>query len=120
MLALQEEINKLVSKQKEIESELFSVQKKGKGTYVSDKKWVQPQDVLKVPLVHLHKSALHRDFKIQGVVGQPEQKDKLGYQSLISEIEAGLRKEYTELEVVNVVISCMAWSSIKKLPGKCS
>ena len=100
MLALQEEINKLMSKPKEIELELVSVQKKGKGTYVSDKNWVQPQDVLKVPLVSLEKSVLHRDFKIQGVVGEPRQKDKLGYQSLISQIEAGLRKEYTELELL--------------------
>ena len=100
MLALQEEINKLMSKQKEIESELVSVQKKGKGTYVSDKNWVQPQDVLKVPLVSLEKSVLHRDLQIQGVVGEPGQKDKLGYQSLISQIEAGLRKEYTELEIL--------------------
>ena len=35
---------------------------------VGKKSSVQPQDVLKVPLVHLEKSVLHRDFKILGVV----------------------------------------------------
>ena len=104
---MQEEISKLVSKQKEIESELVSVQKKSKGTYVSEKNGVQPQDVLKVPLVSLEKGGLHRDFKIPGVVGEPGQKNKLEYQSLISQIKAGLRKEYTELEVVNAVIRAL-------------
>ena len=104
-MELQEEINQLMSKQKEIQSKLVDTQKKTVKEMDSGKKSSpQPQDVLKVPLVHLEKSVLHRDFKILGVVGEPGQKDKLGYQSLISQVEAGLRKGYTELEVVNAVI----------------
>ena len=38
------------------------------------------------------------------MIGDPGQKDKLGYQSLISQIEAGLRKQYSEAEVVNAVV----------------
>ena len=37
-----------------------------------------------------------RDFKILGVEGEPGQKDKLGYQALISQIEAGLAKGYSD------------------------
>jgi hypothetical protein len=62
------------------------------------------QGVLKVPVAAIEKSFLHRDLKIQGVVGKPGQKDKLGYQSLISQIEGGLKKQYSEVEVVNAVI----------------
>jgi hypothetical protein len=60
--------------------------------------------VLKVPVAAIEKSFLHRELKIQGVVGEPGQKDKLGYQSLISQIEGGLKKKYSEVEVINAVI----------------
>ena len=46
---------------------------------------------------------LRRDFKIQGVVGDPGQKDKLGYQALMSQIEAGIAKGYSDKEVVSAV-----------------
>jgi hypothetical protein len=85
---LEEKIQELLSKQKEIK---LKAQEK-KGTGVSKKCSVQPENVIKVPLANLEKSLLHRDFKIQGVVGEPGQKDKLGYQSLVSQIEAGVRK----------------------------
>ncbi|CAH3039210.1 unnamed protein product, partial [Porites lobata] len=49
-------------------------------------------------------SILRRDFKIQGVVGDPGQKEKLGYQALISQIEAGLTKGYSDKEVVSAVV----------------
>ena len=61
---------------------------------------VPPEDILKVPLAGLEKSVLHRDFKIQGIIGEPGQKDKLEYQPLISQIETGMRKKYTELGTV--------------------
>ena len=97
VLELQEQIEKLMSKQKEIQSKMGGAQK-------NDKSSVAPEDILKVPLASLEKSVLHRDFKIQGIIGEPGQKDKLGYQPLISQIEAGLRKKYTELEIVNAVV----------------
>jgi hypothetical protein len=37
-------------------------------------------EVLKVPVAAIEKSFLHRELKIQGVVGEPGQKDNLGYQ----------------------------------------
>ena len=45
-----------------------------------------------------------RDFKILGVVGELGQKDKLGYQALISQIEARLAKGYADKEVVSAVV----------------
>jgi hypothetical protein len=89
-----------LSKQKEIK---LKAQAK-KGTGVSKKSSVQPENVIKVTMENLEKSLLHRDFKIQGVVGEPGQKDKLRYQLLVSQIEAGVRKEYSELEIVNAVV----------------
>lgn len=52
----------------------------------------------------LSSSMLYREFKIQGVIGEPGQKDKLTYQSLISQIETGLRRNYSDKEVVLAVI----------------
>ena len=105
VLELQEEIEKLLSKQKELKSKLAGTPKKvNKGSCVIPKSGTQPENVVKVPLASIEKSVLHRDFKIQGVIGEPGQKDKLGYQSLISQIQAGIRKKYTEQEVVNAVV----------------
>ncbi|CAB4035431.1 Hypothetical predicted protein [Paramuricea clavata] len=100
VVELEEKIQELLSKQKEIK---LKAQEK-KGTGVSKEGSVQPEIVIKVPLANLEKSLLHRDFKIQGVVGEPRHKDKLGYQSLLSQIEAGVRKQYSELEIVNAVV----------------
>ena len=123
---LQEQIEKLRSKQKEIQSKVGGAQK-------SEKSSNSIEDILNIPLASLEKSVLHRDFKIQGIIGEPGQKDKLGYQPLISQIEAGLRKKYTELEIVNAVvravqpclllrgylesISNLALSKLKKIIG---
>ena len=71
-----------------------------RGAQKNELRSVPPEDILKVPLASLEKSVLYRDYKIQGIIGQPGQKDKLAYQPLISQIEAGLRKNYTELELL--------------------
>ena len=52
----------------------------------------------------VEQSVFHRDFKILGVVGEVGQKDKLGYQVLISQIEAGLAKGCADKEVVSAVV----------------
>ena len=95
---VKQELVNLESKQKLVEEKLSTIQK-GK---VNDPG--EGGDTVKVPLVGVQQSILRRDFKIQGVVGDPGQKDKLGYQALISQIEAGLTKGYTEKEVVSAVI----------------
>ena len=47
-------------------------------------------------LTHLNTSIFQRELKIEGQIGEPGQKDKLTYQSLISQIETRLSKGYTE------------------------
>ena len=54
----------------------------------------------------IEQSIFCRDFKILGVVGELEQKDKMGYQALVSQIEAGLAKRYSGKEVVSALSPC--------------
>jgi hypothetical protein len=96
---LEQQIEQLMSKKKEIKAK-FGGNETCKEAEVVE---VLP-GVLKVPVAAIEKSFLHRELKIQGVVGEPGQKDKLGYQSLISKIEGGLKKQYSEVEVINAVI----------------
>ena len=56
------------------------------------------------------KTALRRDFKIMGVIGGEEQKDRLSFVSLIRQIDAGLEKGYQELEIIDAVIRAISHS----------
>ncbi len=48
---------------------------------------------------------MHRDFKIQGTIGEVGQKDKLGYQSLMLwQVEMEFGKGHTDKEIVTAVI----------------
>ena len=49
-----------------------------------------------------------KEFKIQGQVGLENQKDKIGFISLIRQIEAGVSKGYSEAEIVDGVIHCIS------------
>lgn len=92
---LKDELSALLSKQKEIQEKLSAAGKdspKGGVEYV------------KVPLAGMGQSLLRREFKIQGIIGEPNQKDKLGYRALLTQIEAGLTKGYSEQEVISAVI----------------
>ncbi|KAJ8047799.1 hypothetical protein HOLleu_06899 [Holothuria leucospilota] len=64
---------------------------------------VSPQHpiVSRIPANHQY---IHRDFKIPGQITATQHKDGLGFTSLIHQIEAGLRKGYPEVEVVEDVI----------------
>ena len=53
----------------------------------------KPKEGNVVSLVDV-KIALRRDFKIMGVIGGDEQKDRLSFVSLIRQIDAGLEKGY--------------------------
>ena len=46
-----------------------------------------------------------KDFKIKGQIGQPNQRDKLSYISLLSQINAGVEKGYSETEICYAVIN---------------
>ena len=49
-------------------------------------------------------SAFRRQFKINGQIGEPEQKDKLSFTSLVRQIQAGLSQGYKENEIVDGII----------------
>lgn len=51
---------------------------------------------------------LRKDFRIFGQIGEPGQKEKLSYTSLINQIESGLKKGYTETEVVEAVVRAVS------------
>ncbi len=50
----------------------------------------------------------NREFKISGQIGDPGQKDKLTFSSLAHQIEHGLSRGFSELEVVDAVIRAIA------------
>ena len=47
---------------------------------------------------------LKREFKISGQIGEPGQKDKLSYSSLLHQIQHGLEKKHSEKEIVAAVV----------------
>ena len=49
-------------------------------------------------------SALRRQFKINGQIGEPDQKDKISFSSLTHHIQIGLTQGYAESEIVGGVI----------------
>ena len=65
---------------------------------------VKDEDTIKLPVKGVEQRIFRRDFKIQGVVGDPGYKDKLGYEALISQIESGLAKGYSDKEVVSAIV----------------
>ena len=56
------------------------------------------------PVANDLKQVLRRDFKINGQIGEPGQKDKLTFVSLVRQIESALSKGYPEVEVIDAVI----------------
>ena len=51
---------------------------------------------------------LMKPFKISGKIGKPGQKDSLTYSSLIFQIENGLKKGYSEVNVIDGVINAIS------------
>ena len=49
-------------------------------------------------------SALRRQFKISGQIGEPEQEDKISFSSLARQIQTGSSQGYGESEIVDGVI----------------
>ena len=53
-------------------------------------------------------SVLRRQFKIVGQIGDPDQKDKLNYNSLRRQIDTGVEQKYKEHEIVDGVIRAIS------------
>ena len=56
------------------------------------------------PITNDLKQVLRREFKINGQIGEPGQKDKLTFVSLVRQIESALSKGYPEAEVTDAII----------------
>ena len=56
-------------------------------------------------------SALNKDFRIIGQVGQSVNKDKLDFSGLCRQIDQGLSKGYTEREVISGVLNAISPAS---------
>ena len=56
------------------------------------------------PHLSIGSVSLRRDFRITGQIGEPQQKDRLSFSSLIRQIESGLRRGFSEEEVVEQVL----------------
>ena len=83
---LKKELGGLESKQQLVAEQLAKMQKEKLPGPVKD------ENTIKFPVKGVEQSIFRRDFKIQGVVGDPGQKHKLEYQGLLSQIESGLAK----------------------------
>ena len=56
------------------------------------------------PITNDLKQVLRREFKINGQIGEPGQKDKLTFISLVRQIESALLKGNPQAEVTDAVI----------------
>ena len=100
---LQTQFENLLVQQEELKNKITSMQSQTDTVESTTAKLPKQQDDQQ-DTYNLKTSMLRREFKIQGQIGEPGQKDKLAYQSLISQIEIGLGKGYTEEEVTNAVV----------------
>ncbi|CAB4032757.1 Hypothetical predicted protein, partial [Paramuricea clavata] len=104
---LEIELKAIESQQKAIQEKLLQA-KQSENIPKSSGSSPTVADSTKMPLLGLNSglqaTILHRDFKIQGTIGEVGQRDKLGYQSLMLQVEIGLGKGYTNKEIVTAVI----------------
>lgn len=51
---------------------------------------------------------IRRDFKISGQIGERGQKDKLSYTNLMHQVDTGLQKGHTEVEIIEAVVKAIS------------
>ena len=61
-----------------------------------------------VKVVKAEPSVLVREFKISGQIGEPGQKDKLTYVSLIHQTDSGLERGYSDKDICDAVIKAIS------------
>ena len=54
---------------------------------------------------------LRREFKIAGQIGEPGQTDKITFVSLTHQIDSGVKRKYSEHEIVDAVIRAISLHS---------
>ncbi|CAB4042096.1 Hypothetical predicted protein, partial [Paramuricea clavata] len=103
---LKTQYEKLLVEQEKLKDQINTVQTQNETTadITITSESVTQQDKPQSAFLSMKTSMLRREFKIQGHIGEPGHKDKLAYQSLISQIEIGLQKGYTEEEITHAVV----------------
>ena len=87
---------KLALQQKESEMQVLVNKKADPAPDHNTPKNVEP--------THPESAPWRKEFKISGQIGEPGQKDKLTFSSLARQMENGLSKGYSDLEIVDAVI----------------
>ena len=122
MYELQKQLDALKMKQleelSEIESKLTKAKEKcgstePKSTSTSEKSKGASKIVEAAPEINTEKvegtsTIYKREFKVVGQIGEAGQSDKLTYVALIHQIESGLAKNYSELEIVEAIIKSIS------------
>lgn len=52
--------------------------------------------------------SLRKEFRISGQIGEAGQKDKLSYTSLTNQIESGVKKGYSDVEIIEAVVRAVS------------
>ena len=78
------------------------------GTQFSSTASVREQKVNQPTLLTAPEVTLRKDFRIWGQIGEAGQKEKLSFTSLTNQIESGLKKGYTESEIIEAVIKAVS------------
>ncbi|XP_043970233.1 v-maf avian musculoaponeurotic fibrosarcoma oncogene homolog Gb isoform X1 [Gambusia affinis] len=61
------------------------------------------------PIVaHPPEVTIRREFKINGQIGERGQRDKLSYSNLIHQIEMGLKRNHSEVEIIEAVVRAIS------------
>lgn len=78
------------------------------GSQLSSTTPVREKEVSQPPPLTAPEVTLRKDFRIFGQIGEAGQKDKLSFTSLTNQIESGLRKGYSETEIIEAVIKAVS------------
>ena len=78
------------------------------GSQLSSTASVKERNVSHPPLLTAPEVTLRKDFRIWGQIGEAGQKDKLSFTSLTNQIESGLKKGYSETEIIEAVIKAVS------------
>ena len=122
MYELQKQLDTLKMKQLEELSEIESKLKKAKekcgstepkSTSMSEEskgasKILEAAPEIKAEKVEVTSTSYKREFKVVGQIEEAGQSDKLTYVALIRQIESGLAKNYSELEIVEAIIKSIS------------
>ena len=108
------ELSKIESKLTKAKEKYGSTEPKSTSTSEESKdssKIVEAAPEVKAEKVEVMSSIYKHEFKVVGQIREAGQSDKLTYVALIHQIESGLAKNYSELEIVEAIIKSISLHS---------